>query len=195
MVYICFLLFIIVFNRKELSGLGRDLVGPVHLPRLTGVPNAHAAGGGPLWELHSFWVLFLWGEETEKSVGCVLHSLKILIIRRATFSSRHHGILAVAIRSWLLCSSALPVLDLYCHTASWIPHWQPPSVNKLHDCILIFLACLPRALQHLANILPLSCLVTWTACGGWPHMLASCLVKVMLILMTEVRCYMPGFLL
>ena len=46
-------------------------------------------------------------------MGCVLHSLKILIIRRATFSSRHHGILAVAIRSWLLCSSALPVLDLY----------------------------------------------------------------------------------
>lgn len=103
MVYICFLLFVIVFNRKDASGMGSDLVGPVYSPRLTGVPNAHAAGGGALWELHSLWVLFLWGEETvSKICGVCLAFPESLIIRRATFSSRHHGILAepMGFRGW-----------------------------------------------------------------------------------------------
>lgn len=51
----------LVCRSKQPSGVGEaGPAGQPHSPRPAGAPDHHAAGGGPLWEEHGFWVLRLW---------------------------------------------------------------------------------------------------------------------------------------
>lgn len=130
-------------------------MGHLHSPWLAGALDLHVAGGGSLREVHSCWVLFLWGEKklqrnlwgtgmlfqmTKKKWETLLRclpfpeSLLSFQCARHLYSMWHRGALAMIIHISASCAHwCCGSRSFHCYMASKLPLYQLPSINMLQN--------------------------------------------------------------